>query len=227
MRPALIIFYTIFFYSVVFAQNATNCQEQNSFEGYLRCVIEDHSKDSKQYPKPPFLTDSLIAEVQREFELHDSTRYFLNNFSYYQQRFVPHREQPEQSLNYFFRKDCFYTLLALTAHWNPDTRIYATRELQKLIRVSMVRNDQKLKTGMRAKEYRSAKEFLIYVLENTPWAISGSENATIHDLYIQAILNCMYLLFGERPPYNDSQVYNFTDKEIENNINRWKEQLKE
>jgi len=225
MKSILIFFYTFFLSSVVFAQNASNCSEQNTFKGYLRCVIEDHSKDMKLIPQPPFLTDSVIAGVKKEYELNDSVRYYLNNFSYYHQRFVPHREQPDQYINYFFDKDCFYTLLALTVHWNPDTRTYATRELHKLIRVSKVRNDQKLKTGMRGKEYRAAKEFLIYVLENTPWTISRSENATIHGIYIQSILNCMYLLYGESPPNNDSKIYIYTDKEIQNSINRWKEQL--
>lgn len=225
-KPGLAIFYMLFLSSALIAQNASDCTEKKAIEDFIRCTIEDHSKDANMFPRPPFLTDSVIAGVKRECELHDSTRYYLNTFSYYHQRFSRHREQPEQSLKYFLNKDCYYTLLALTVHWNPDKRVYASKELYQLIRISMLRNDQKLKTGQRPKEYRASKEFLIYVLENTPWTITGEENATIHRIYIEAILTNLYLLFGEKLPYNDSQVYVFTDKVIQTNINRWKEELK-
>lgn len=223
MRKGILLLLGCFAILMVSGQNASDCKTEKEFAKYLRCVIEGHARDEKEFPRPPTLTDTLISGVQREFKLHDSARYYLDNLSYYIQRVLPHREQPEQNLYYFFRKDCFYTLLALTVHWDPDTRIYATRELHKLISLSMLRNDQKLKTGARQIEYIAARDFLIYVLENTPWTISGSENATIHEIYLLEILNCLHLLFGENPPYNGSQFFQYSDKEIQNSINRWKD----
>jgi hypothetical protein len=223
MKKTAFILGWLFTSRILYAQDASNCGEKISFSEYARCVIEDHSKDNKLLPKPPFLTDTVIAGMQHECALNDSARYYLDNFSFSKKKYTI---KSEESLTYFFYHDCFYTLLALTVHWNPDTRVKATRELQQLIRVSMRRNDQKLKTGIREKEYNAAKAFLIYILENTPWTISGSENATIHDIYIQTILSCMYILYGERPPYNDMQVYIYTEEDIQNHISRWKEQLK-
>lgn len=88
-------------------------------------------------------------------------------------------------------------------------------------------NDRKLKTGERLRETQSAIAFLIYVMENTPHRISGSENANIHHYYIFNICKNLDLLTGKHIFFGKTQnEFTITDQQLSNALEQWETHLK-
>lgn len=221
MKYLLFIMLSLAFRETKAQQYTAYCTDTVSLKECIRCLIEDRSKDLSLFPKPPFLTASLVEGVENDLLSDDSAKIHLMNLGESGAPFKLHA-----SLDYYYRHDDFYTLLALSVHRHPDVRVYSLRELKKLIGFGMLVNDQKLKTGKRQEEFKTAIEFLVYVLENTPRRITGSENASIHQNYISNICMTLHLLTGEQAPVNECQINNYSDEEFENAIKRWKIYIK-
>lgn len=199
-------------------------QDTLRFRALVHSVLEDKSKDIKQYPTPPFVTNDVVLFMQEEFNRNDSAQYYFVRLSTDSMR-IHYRY--EEALQYFFRKDLFATMLSLSVHWNPDIRVYSQTELQKLIHRGLLINDQKLKTGKRRAEFQLAIRFLIAVLEQTPWSIPGSENATIHSMYIYNICKSLDYLTGERKMIQIQHYYSKTEQQIQQSIIQWKQHIKD
>lgn len=204
----------------------TKAQTDTSrFTDFVRSVLEDGAKDETLYPKPPPITPDVAKAMEEEFRLFDSAQYYfirLCTDSLRKQYYLY-----GEALRYFASKDMFNTMMALTVHWSPDVRVYSQVELQKLIHRGLLINDRKLKTGKRREEFQRAIRFLIYVLEDTPWFISGSENATIHSVYLQNIGRSLDYLTGERQMVNQQNYYSTTEQQMQQSIAVWKKHITE
>ncbi len=215
-----LLFFLLLSYCTAGAQ-----QDTLRFRDLVRSVLVDRSKDQKQYPTPPLVTNEVVLFMQEEFKKNDSAQYYFLQLSTDSMR--THYPRYGEALQYFFRKDLFATMLSLSVHWNPDIRVYSQTELQKLIHRGMLINDQKLKTGKRRAEFQLGIRFLIFVLEQTPWSIPGSENSTIHSMYIYSICKSLDYLTGERKMIQRQHYYSISDQQIQQSIIQWKQHIKD
>jgi hypothetical protein len=133
----------------------------------------------------------------------------------------------ENAFNYINKMDYGYSLLVLTAHWNPDIRVMALYHLNKKLAIRPLVNSRKMKNGEWKKYDKIATEFLLYLLENNPLFISGSENATIHHNYISNICWNLDLLTREHilEKKNFRDWYK-NDLQFETAVLQWKAHLK-
>lgn len=84
-----------------------------------------------------------------------------------------------------------------------------------------------MENGKWKKHDKIAIEFLIYTLESTPLFIPGSENATIHGIYISNILWNLDLLtqenIAEKKQFRDWYI---SDLQFEQAVLKWKAHIK-
>lgn len=91
-------------------------------------IVEDSANHWPEYPKPPKLTDSVLRGVQKEIITDDSLKYYLEQLSFKKYKSAV---DYEKAFSYINRMDYDYSLLALTAHWNPDLRLSSLLHLNK------------------------------------------------------------------------------------------------
>jgi hypothetical protein len=106
--------------------------------------------------------------------------------------------------------------MAAAAHWNEDHRIRGLHELQEYRRSRPQVCATKEHYERLERQDRAAVRYLIRVVETTPLAISGSENATIHDNYMQEVMLTLDHFTGQshlfapelqlRPPRHEDEV---------------------
>jgi hypothetical protein len=114
-------------------------------------------------------------------------------------------------------------LLVLAVHWNPDLRVTALVSLNQKLSIRPLINSRKMKNGEWERFDKLAVEYLLYILENTTLFISGSENATIHGIYLSNIIWNLDLLTR----MNVSQHKSFSgfyknDAEFKTSLSKWK-----
>lgn len=164
------------------------------FKNFVFNIFEDTSNRWSEYPKPPRVTDVVLNGMKDEISSDDSAKIYLEKLSF---KNFKSAVDYEKAIQYFDKADYEYTLLGLAAHWNPDLRVIALKQLNKKIMIRPLINSVKMKNGEWNKYNKIAIEFLIYLLESNPLFIIGSENATIHGIYISNILWNLDLLTGE------------------------------
>ena len=120
-----------------FAQNAQYCIALPSFRNHINDILLDTSKQWIEYPKQPKVTDSVLVELEKEMINDDSAKMFLEHLSF---KNYKQASDYENALKYFFKKDYWYTILALTVHWSPDCRISALLELKKKLQFRLLVN---------------------------------------------------------------------------------------
>ena len=214
----------IFFSNVCFGQQQQYCINFPSFKGYIFNIIEDSTNHWSQYPKPPKVTDSVLFGMQKEIITDDSAKYYLEQLSFKNYKWAV---DYENAFRYINKMDYSYFLLVLSAHWNPDLRLFALTNLNRKLTIRPLINSPKMKNAEWKKFDKIAIEFLIYLLESNPLFISGSENATIHGNYISYILWNLDLLTGEyiveKKRFSD---WYKNDLQFETAVLKWKEHLK-
>jgi hypothetical protein len=146
------------------------------------------------YPKPIVVTDSVLALMQDEFNRSDSLSLLFDEVSAAN---FKHLMKGERLIDYCWRHDLVGTLAALAVHSNPDVRIKAQQARLTRAGIGLLINDKKLRNGRRVEENRVSGRFFPEIMERTPHDIPGSENATIHDLYIRELMGNLDLLTGE------------------------------
>ena len=207
-----------------FAQNAQHCGNFPSFRKYINDIMLDTSKQWIEYPRQPKVTDSILVELEKEIIGDDSAKMFLEHLSFKNYR---QASDYENALKYFFKKDYWYAILALTVHWSPDCRISALLELKKKLQFRLLENSVYNKKGGWKKQDRIATEFLIYVLESNPVFISGSENATIHSYFISNLIWNLDLITHENIVENKAiRDWYKNDLQFEKAVLQWKTHLK-
>lgn len=202
-------------------QNQQNCINFPSFKQYIYNCIEDPSKDLKMFPKPPKVTEAVLLGMEQEIIANDTAQIFMNRLS-----INSYNSDFEKTFIYFRKMDYDYTLLTLAAHWNPDIRVFSLIHLNDKLNTRPLVNSQKMKNGEWKKFDSIAIPFLIYLLESNPLFISGSENATIHGIYISNILWNLDLLTHEKI-VNKKQLRDWykNDLQLEQAVLKWKSHI--
>ena len=207
-----------------FAQNAQYCIALPSFRNHINDILLDTSKQWIEYPKQPKVTDSVLVELEKEMISDDSAKMFLEHLSF---KNYKQASDYENALKYFFKKDYWYAILALTVHWSPDCRISALLELKKKLQIRLLENSVFNKNGVWKKQYRISTEFLIHVLESNPLFISGSENATIHSYFISNLIWDLDLITHENIVENKAiRDWYKNDSQFKQAILQWKSHIK-
>ncbi len=160
----------------------------------VEAVLVDTTNRYWDYPKPIAVTDPVLALMQDEFNRSDSLSLLFVEVSPENFR---HLMQGEEVIDYCSRHDLVATLTALAVHCNPDVRIKALQARLTRARIGLLINDKKLRNGRRVEENRVSGRFFLEIMERTPHDIPGSENATIHDLYMRELMENLDLLTGE------------------------------
>lgn len=205
-------------------QSTKYSEDFSVFKKYIFSVFEDTTNYWQEYPKPPKITDAVVAGILKEIEGSDSAQYFLNKLSSSQ---LKSHVEIDSFFNYINRNDFEYSLIASAAHWNPDVRVLALHALNKKLTARPLTNSVKMKNGEWAKFDSVAIEFLTYLLEGTSLFISGSENATIHGIYLSNILWNLDLLTKEK--IADKKQFGEwykNDLQFETAILRWRSHIK-
>ncbi len=87
--------------------------------------------------------------------------------------------------------------MALTTHWNPDTRIEAVKAVNNYRRIRPMVCATKEHYARLEEQDRAAVRYFIKVVETTPLYIDGSENSTIHSIYMQTIIQTLDRFTGQ------------------------------
>jgi hypothetical protein len=200
------------------SQKTTKDINASAFNEYVRNILTDSTNMWKEYPKPPAVTHDVLQQLSLEL-IDDSTKYFFGQLSISKMKDHDYRN----SLDYFEKNNKLFCVLAMAAHWEPDARVDALKSLSYLIKIGALykANIQKLQA-----ENNVVLSFLIYLLESTPLFIPGSENATIHSMYISNILWDLDLIANENIVAGKSiNEWYKNDLQYETAILKWKSHL--
>ena len=216
---------------IIFLLFLLNCKSQIKekdsdsilFNKYIKTILEDSTNQWKEYPKPPPLTDDVLIGLKKELK-NDSTRYYFEQLS--PANFKSHQNY-ENALSFFEKHQNSYSILALTAHWNPDARISALKSLNFLIKLRPLICATKEGFKQLKRDDQVEIKFLLYLLQSNPLFINGSENATIHSVYLSNILCNLDLLTNENivAGKNFNNWYK-NDLQFESAVLQWKKHLK-
>lgn len=214
--PILIVF--LFLFVECQSQQANREVKSSSFSIYVKNILEDSTNFWHEYPKPSALTDAVLGKLATELT-DDSTKYFFEQLSISKIKDHNYRK----SFFYFEKNNKLFCILAMTAYWNPDARLDALKSLSQLIKVRAL---YKADIKKLQEENKVILSFLIYLLESTPLFISGSENATIHSIYISNILWNLDLLTNENIVSGKSvREWYKNDLQFETAVLQWKSHL--
>ena len=193
-----------------------------SFNKYIKSILKDSTNQWKEYPKPPPLTDDVLTRLRGELK-NDSTRYYFEQLSV--AKFKSHQSY-KNALSFFEKNQNSYSIVAVTAHWNPDARISALMSLNYLFKLRPLICANRERFKQLEHDDQVHIKFLLYLLESNPLFINGSENATIHSVYITNILWDLDLLTSEKivDGKNLNEWYK-NDLQFESAVLKWKKHL--
>ena len=159
-------------------------------------VLADSANMFPEYPAVAPFTCDLLKGLQDAL-VDDSVRYHFEHLSQRYWLTDPHYHNVERFID---RHLDFHLAIACTGHFFADVRIMGLKKLYDYRR----RRPQVCATKEHyvrlEQQDRQAVRYLIHVLENTPWSIPGSENATIHGVYITEIVQTLDLFTGQYHP---------------------------
>ena len=169
-------------------------QVPETFVAYARRTLTDSTGMFKDfYPPVTPLSCELLGMLQEELK-DDSARYHFERFA---RRYWTEDPHATRTHAYIKRHLSFPLAMAATAHWYADTRIEGLRELQEYRRMRPLVCTTKEGHARLLRQDSAAVRYLIQVLETTPLGISGSENSTIHDIYIREVVGTLDLFTGQ------------------------------
>ena len=175
------------------------------------------------YPKPTPLTCELLLGLDSAMK-DDSVRY---QFEHLHQRYGDPRAGA--AFTYIRRHIDFDLSIALTTHWNPDTRIEAVRAVRNYRRIRPMVCATKDWYAHLEKQDRAAVRYFIRVVETTPLFISGSENSTIHSIYMREVMETLDLFTGQTHVTTGDQRMrvDMSEKQLAQAMMDWRNWLKE
>lgn len=144
------------------------------------------------YPAPTPLTCELVAMLQKG-RMEDSAQY---HFEHLHQRYGDPRAGV--AFEYITRHIDFPLSMALTTHWNPDVRIEAVRAVNNYRRIRPLVCATQERYTLLEQQDRAAVRYFIRVMETTPLGIAGSENSTIHSIYMTEVVNALDRFTGQQ-----------------------------
>lgn len=187
-------------------------------------VLSDTSgRFFNDYPKPTPLTCELLTMLHEAMQ-DDSVGY---HFEHIHQRYGDPRASA--TLAYIGRHIDFPLAMALTTHWNPDTRIEAVNEVEHYRRIRPLVCATKEHYDRLERQDRAAVRYFIRVMETTPLHINGSENATIHGIYMRQVMQALDRFTGQDHQTSEPMDLRLHRSEagVQQAIADWREWLKE
>jgi hypothetical protein len=174
------------------AQESSACTEvPAAFVQHVGRVLSDTTgRFFNDYPDPTPLTCELLGMLQDALK-DDSVHY---HFEHLHQRYGDPRAVA--AFTFIERHTDFALAMALTTHWNPDTRIEAVKAVYNYRRIRPMVCATKEHHVQLEEQDRQAVRYFIRVLETTPLSIPGSENATIHGVYMGEVVRTLDLFTG-------------------------------
>jgi hypothetical protein len=200
-------------------------QVPETFAAYIARTLTDSTGMFKDfYPPVTPLSCVLLGLLQEELK-NDSVRYHFERFA---QRYWSEDPHAMGTHVYIKRHLNFPLAMAAAAHWYADTRIEGLRELQEYRRLRPLVCTTKEGSAKLDQQDRAAVHYLIRVLETTPLGINGSENSTIHDIYMREVMATLDLFTGQKHLSTaDGQVYLvMPERELQQAIAEWRTWLK-
>ena len=174
-------------------QERTCDQVPEAFVAYVTRTLTDSTGMFKGfYPPVTPLSCELLGMLQEELK-DDSARFHFERFARRYWKEDPHATRTHA---YIKRHLSFPLAMAATAHWYADTRIEGLRELQEYRRMRPLVCTTKEGNAQLEEQDRAAVRYFIRVLETTPLSIPGSENATIHSVYMNEVVRTLDLFTG-------------------------------
>lgn len=174
------------------------------------------------YPLAPALTCPILLGLQRELN-DDSARYHYERLD---MAYWPQHPIWSESIRYFERHFNYYALLATSTHWNHDQKIAALKAYQRLIRSRPQICTTKEGYARLETQDQDALQFLIHVLEGNPLVIPGSENSTIHGVYMFTLMRTLDVLTKEQALKDRSDLAGLNDLQYEQMTLVWRSHLK-
>ena len=182
---------------------------------HVRHVLADSAKMFTEYPDPTPFTCELLVGLEEAMK-DDSVRYHFEHLSQRYWRTDPHNANVER---YIARHLEFHLAIAATGHFFADVRIMGLRQLQEYRRMRPLVCTTKTGSAKLERQDREAVGYLLKVLDNTPWSIDGSENATIHGVYITEIARTLDLFTGQH--HVEAKDLDLTDARLRNAQPEW------
>lgn len=204
-------------------RNRGDCSNvTEAFEDYITQTLEDITMRFKDFiPAPPRLPCFLFAELQTEL-ISDSAKYYFDRLRASKNL---HLSKVVESIRYFKRKQLSFCLQACTFHWNPDVRGRAAEYLfQHLTIKYKIKANDSWKREFYKKE-RILLKSCLYLLDNYPGPMSGSENVTIHGFYRNNLINCITSICGEFDINSDQEFIPPLVGYTKADFKRWKSQI--
>ncbi|MBP7409667.1 MAG: hypothetical protein KA941_12995 [Flavobacteriales bacterium] len=190
-----------------------------AFVQHVNLVLSDTTgRFFNDYPAPTPLTCELLGMLHEEMK-DDSVRY---HFEHLHQRSGDPRASA--AFTYIQRHIDFPLAMALTTHWNPDTRIEAVEAVNNYRRIRpMVCATKEHYTRLEEQD-RAAVRYFIRVLETTPMYINGSENATIHSIYMQRVMHTLDRFTGQEHSTTGDmrRTLDMTDARLQKALADWR-----
>ena len=192
MAPALLLPFLFACANAEVPQEAPCEQVPKAFVTYVTRTLSDTTgRFFNDHPTPTPLTCELLGMLQEELK-DDSVRY---HFEHLHQRYGDPRALA--AFTFIERHTNFALAMSLTTHWNPDTRIEAVKAVYNYRRIRPMVCATKEHYAHLEEQDRAAVRYFIRVLETTPLSIPGSENATIHGVYMGEVVRTLDLFTGQ------------------------------
>ena len=224
--PALLILLMLSCAADDTAQKEPCDQMPEGFVAYVTRTLTDSTGMFKDFHPPVTpLGCELLGMLQEELK-DDSARFHFERFS---RRYWSEDPHAQRTHAYIKRHLSFPLAMAATAHWYADNRIEGLRELQEYRRMRPLVCTTKEGSAKLEQQDRAAVRYLIRVLETTPLGINGSENATIHSIYMREVMATLDRFTGQKHlSTGDGQVYlAMSEGELQQAITEWRKWLKE
>jgi hypothetical protein len=223
MLRILIILISLLLLESCQSQVIDNGSASSGFASDIQGILSDSSNSRHDFPKPPAIPDYVLKGLAQELK-DDSALFYFDRLSPANLR---SHADIEKSMVYFKKYRYTYSILALTVHWNPDTRISALKSLYHVIMIRPLICAKGEQIEKLEQDDRVVLKFLVYLLESNPLFITGSENSTIHESYISNILWNLDLITGEKIVNNRTlHEWYKNDLQLESDVLRWKQHIK-
>ena len=174
------------------AQEEACAEVSAEFREHIGQLLSDTTgRFFNDYPDPTPLTCELLGMLQDELK-DDSVRYHLEHLH---QRYDDPRAVA--AFTFIERHTDFALAMALTTHWNPDTRIEAVQAVSNYRRIRPMVCATKEHYAQLERQDRAAVRYFIRLLETTPRSLVGGENVVIHGVYMGEVVRTLDLFTGQ------------------------------
>ncbi len=163
----------------------TECAISQTIKNKLLSIIQTDLGKWKTYPKPTLPSCDVFKGVSREIK-NPKGRVLFETFS----------KSQDERLDAITKtsSDDLHILLAMSVHGNPSVRVAATKRIKILLCLKLLINTSTQGQKKFEKNEKIVAKFFQHILDTTPHSIEGSENATIHGIYLSEIKKTLHFI---------------------------------